>query len=379
MTNRKRLRLSLFLPSFAGGGAERVMIGIANDLVSRKYEIDFVVGCDEGVFREEINPTINVINLNRSRMLSNLWPLVRYFRTRRPLACLSSIMHANVICASAARLSCTDVRVVLRESGSPELSNDRPLTEGHSPMLRLARLVYPRADAVVAVSTGILKEISETLKLPSDLTQRVILNPVDFNQLSTSARKPATSLFGQSNNDDLKIISVGRLSPEKGYDTLVRAVARVAQTTPIQLLLLGEGPQRDTLQQLAHDLGVTQLVYMPGFVRNPFPHILEADIFISSSYSEGMPNALIQAMGLGKKTLCTKFRNGPLPDISYAGRPSSISPDDPIAMAKSIIHLSQQPDWDNPPNDWYSRFSAAKIVDSYLKLLIPETTHTGNR
>lgn len=357
-------RITIFLPSFEGGGAERVMIQVANSLASRDVAVDCVVANGSGIYRNEVHDKITIYDLKQPRVFKSIIPLARYFRKRRPTCCLSTIMHCNVACIAAKILSLTSVNIVVRESCLVELSNGKPLENGLSLIPKIAGWLYPYANSVICVSSGMKRQLLEVLDLPDNHNVDVINNPIDRKALEALSREQHETLFDEKKRV-LRLISVGRLSPEKNYSMLFVAISNLTDILEVELVILGEGKYRTKLQVELENLGLTDKVKMPGFYENPFPHICDADIFILSSKSEGMPNSLIQAMFLGKKSICTEMPYGPIPDLMDTGMPCSVSSDNPEALAEKIYDLSKSEDWNGPSTSWLEKFSIESVVDRY--------------
>lgn len=140
------------------------------------------------------------------------------------------------------------------------------------------------------------------------------------------------------------IMSLGRLGKEKGHDVLIEAFARLATLYPdIDLLIVGEGPQRGALENLVAALGLTGRVRMPGAAKNPFPVLSQAKAFVLPSRFEGFPNALAEAMALGLPCVATGFSG--VEDIIRDGDNGLIVPNEnPEAMAQAMATLLQYPD-----------------------------------
>lgn len=244
---------------------------------------------------------VRIVRLDcRGRMLSSVHQVAALVAREKPDILLSFLTRSNgaaILASRRAHLRCV---VSERVNTSSHLGNG---LKGR--MLRLmVRLLYPRADAVVAVSQGVADELARTYHvLPSRLD--VIHNPVDLDGLQDMGRRvpemPLPLDF---------LVSVGRLAPNKAFDVLIRAFA----AQPVgerHLVILGEGPERPRLAALARDLGVTDRVIMPGYVGNPHAVIARAAAYASASRSEGFPNALVEAMALGRPVIATDCASGP--------------------------------------------------------------------
>jgi len=103
-----------------------------------------------------------------------------------------------------------------------------------------------------------------------------------------------------------KIVSAGRFTDQKNFTLLIEAFAKVSQIhSEYELVIYGDGPQRDKLQSLTKKLGISEKVKFPGYVKNFGDHIIDASLFVLSSNFEGMPNALMEAMALGLPCIST--------------------------------------------------------------------------
>ena len=102
------------------------------------------------------------------------------------------------------------------------------------------------------------------------------------------------------------ILSVGRLVPEKDLQNLLRAFAVVLESVDAQLVILGEGPERTGLEALARELGVESRTVFAGYFRNPLAAMNKADVFVLSSYSEGFPVVIVEALYCGCRIVATR-------------------------------------------------------------------------
>ena len=155
----------------------------------------------------------------------------------------------------------------------------------------------------------------------------------------------------------------------KDQATLLRAFAGVIRSRPARLVVLGVGPEREKLLELAKSLNVSQLMDLPGFEVNPFAYMSKSKVFVLSSRYEGFPNVLVQAMACGTPVVSTDCRSGPR-EILEDGRWGHLVPvGDWRTMSEAILGTL-----DNPvPSDRLiaraSDFSADASIDLYLEVL----------
>ncbi len=107
------------------------------------------------------------------------------------------------------------------------------------------------------------------------------------------------------------MLAAGRLTPQKDFSTLLRALKIVRQNCDVRLVILGEGKQRAHLESLVKELGLESYVSMPGITRNPYAHMARADLFVLSSAWEALPTVLIEALAVGVPVVATDCVSGP--------------------------------------------------------------------
>jgi len=190
------------------------------------------------------------------------------------------------------------------------------------------------------------------------------------------AKEPVNhSWLGQALASNLAIpviLGLGRLSQEKDFPTLIRAFAIVRQEMPCRLVILGEGKDRQQLEELAHNLDergeAAADVSIPGFVENPFAYMSKAAVFVLSSAFEGLPGSLIQAMACGCPVVSTDCPQG-LAEILKAGEYGYLVPiGDAQAMADAIRRVLSG-DVLKPPPEWLLEFEAEPVLRQYLSVM----------
>ncbi|MFM6137756.1 MAG: glycosyltransferase, partial [Sphaerospermopsis kisseleviana] len=111
-------KITLFLPSLAGGGAQKIMVYLANGFAHRGFAVDLVLVKAEGPYLPLVSDQVRVIDLNCPRVLSSLPSLIRYLKTEKPHAILSTLDNANVIAIIARFLSGGSQKIVVRVATS---------------------------------------------------------------------------------------------------------------------------------------------------------------------------------------------------------------------------------------------------------------------
>jgi glycosyltransferase involved in cell wall biosynthesis len=304
--NRK---IAVFV-SFSGrGGVERMMANLCEGLVALGCHIDLLAVKAESIHVNSVPEEVNVIKLSVRHTWNGLLPLTRYLRQERPAAILAAKDRANQIAILARRLAGVSTRVVVRMGTTISAAlNGRSWPQKSLWYLPL-RLLYPMADAVVAVSEGVARDVMQITGLgPSRIS--VIPNPVISPKMFVLAKESVDHPW-LSDPATPVIMGVGRFTRQKDFPTLLRAFASVRSKRPCRLIILGEGRDRVKLEQLAQTLSVQDDVDFPGFVVNPYGFMSRAALFVLSSIWEGSPNVLTEALALGIPVVATDCPSGP--------------------------------------------------------------------
>jgi glycosyltransferase involved in cell wall biosynthesis len=169
------------------------------------------------------------------------------------------------------------------------------------------------------------------------------------------------------------ILSVGRLTSQKDFCTLIKAFAKVRQTNPSRLLILGDGEDRSALETLVDQLGLREDVSLPGFVANPYPYMTRADVFVLSSRWEGLPGVLIEALYCGAPLVSTDCPSGPR-EILADGKYGKLVPVGNMDRLAQAIEATLNSKKVCVPQESWARFTLEVVVDQYLSVLLGSPT-----
>jgi glycosyltransferase involved in cell wall biosynthesis len=329
-----RKSVTIFLPTLAGGGAERCMAIVASALAAQGTDVTMALAKAEGPFLPDLHPSVRVRDLRAASAWSALPGLVAHLRSARPAVLLSAMNHANVVAALAHKAAGSHARLVLSERA--HLSS--LLAEFPGLRMRitraLMRLTYPWADAVVAVSDGGAQDLRQHVAVSADRIL-TIYNPVVDKRLRELRDLPPEHPWLASGEVPV-VLAAGRLTAQKDFSTLLDAFAQLRSKRQLRLVILGEGDLRAPLLAYAQRLGIGNDVSLPGFASNPFAAMRAARVFVLSSRFEGLPGALIQAMACGTPVISTDCPSGPR-EVLEAGRWGPLVPvGDAAALAEAV-------------------------------------------
>lgn len=330
-------RIPIFVSFSGDGGVERVIANLCRGFLDRGFEVDLLLVKARGAHMAAIPAGVNIIRLGSSHTALCLWPLIRYLRRERPLALLAAKNRGNRIAVLARMLAGVDTRIVIRMdthlSKALERSSGLRKLSYYLPM----RWLYPKADAIVAVSEGVAVDTARIIGVPAERIT-VIHNPVITDDLARQAALPVEHPFLSPKTLPV-LVGSGRFTRQKDFPTLLRAFAKARLAEPCRLLILGDGDpaQRARLDALAAELGISDDVSMPGFLANPYAYIARCDLFVLSSIWEGSPTVLTEALALGVPVVATDCPSGPK-EITQDGRYGRLVPmSDPEALAEAIV------------------------------------------
>ncbi len=360
-------RISFYLPSLRGGGAERITVKLVKSFLRRGYPVDLVLARAQGPYLGDVPEDCRVFDLKSSRVIKSLPRLVRYLRRERPQALVSGLNHTNVIALASSILAMVPVRVIAVEHNtfSVDMANPRYYRARLLPLLM--RLLYPKADSIVAVSQGVADDLVGVF--PSVRNKvKVIYNPVIEPKLFELAEAPVEHSWFAEGSPPV-ILSAGRLTEQKDYPTLLRAFALVRSVTDCRLVILGEGEERGMLESLAVDLGIDGDIWLPGFVENPYRFMKRAAVYVLSSRWEGLPTVLIEAMACGLPLVSTDCPSGPREILRDGGSGKLVPVGDVPEMARAIRETLASGGRVFPGQEW-KRFEIDVAAYSYEKLLI---------
>jgi glycosyltransferase involved in cell wall biosynthesis len=367
--NISKQSVALYLPSLRGGGAECVMVTLANAFAERDFSVDMVLVSAEGPYLNELSDKVRVVDLRAGGAASSLLGLVAYLRRERPQAMLTALNHINVIAILARFIARVPMRLVVSEH--IDVTKEAP--HNQSVAMRvvyvLMRWFYPYADGIAAVSEGAAEGLSYFANIPRHRIATVY-NPHDLLKIQQRANEALDHPWFERGELPV-ILGIGRLSAQKDFRSLIRAFSKLRTQKPSRLMILGEGELHAELQALADSLGLGAKEFcLQGFVDNPFAYLARCGMFVLSSRWEGLPNVLIEALACGTSVVSTDCPSGPA-EILENGEWGRLVPVDDVE-ALAVAMLATLTETEHP--DVASRaayFSVDRAADDYLKLLLP--------
>ena len=294
------------IDSLAAGGAEKVVLTLANRMVNLGHTVTIITADDITEYNISFNVNVYSLNFRKSRWEATYHKFGKKLK-RLVYELESKQGHFDLITVhlqKAHRLTSIAkipnayycIHSTISQASLLGRSGVRLFLKRHK-----LKSLLDNKD-IITVSTGIQHDVIHNVRIkPKSII--TIYNPLDFDNIKKLAQEP--NPFENENY----IIHVGRLTKSKRHDVLLKAYAKA--NIKEKLLLLGEGPLKENIRKQASDLGIEEKVIFAGFHQNPYPIIKNANLYVASSDYEGFLIALVEALVLGIPVISTNCPHGP--------------------------------------------------------------------
>ncbi|MDQ8193296.1 glycosyltransferase [Coraliomargarita sp. SDUM461004] len=356
--------ITLMVPTMDGGGSERAVLLLANYWASEGCDVRLILFRRTGVLLSALHPNVRIHSLNSRLPWIQVWRLIRYLKEQPADNLLCVLNAANAVGILARLFGRIHTRIIAtvhnhmgaKYAHTPSLLNPfRKLVIGW--MLR-------RADRVVVVSKMIQDYLVDELNLAREKTE-VIYNPVDLSLTKQALERPEHPYFQQSVGP--VIIAAGRLTRQKNFQLLVRAMSNLSEN--IRLVILGEGEDRPELEGLIQQLNLTDRVSLPGFKDQPLAWFKWADCYVMSSDWEGFPFVLLEAMSMGLQIVSTDCPSGPAELLDHGSYGRLVPCADAAKLADAILLAVREPMDADRLRGRSAEFNIQKVAEHYAMLL----------
>lgn len=314
MTPRKKI---LFLiESLSGGGAEKILTTILNNININKFDVTLCCIVNTGQFLNDIpNNVAYQYIIPNPKETNSLWSKLKYtlkyklvyswlplnwvYRLWLPKGNDIEIAFVEGFSAKLLSQSCSRAKKIAW------LHTDFAYNHWTSIVFKDKKQEessYSKFDNIVCVSNVVKDSL---LNIYPSLNNVIVkYNPINDTQIRNLSNLRSNLECGKENM--LKIVSVGRLAPQKGYDRLLPIIKRLNDSGHnISLTILGEGSEREKLEEYITKNNLENIVHLPGFAPNPYSIIKEHDLFVCSSRAEGYSTAVSEALILGLPVITT--------------------------------------------------------------------------
>ena len=337
----RRIRIVFFLWDFGQAGAETVVLHLSNYLSDKGHEVRILTINSKDQLSQRLNTEVRFTTFNKKRIISSLIPLIRFMRTEN-IDCFVANMWPLTVVSVIANFFCSGFRqkLFLIEHGD--------LGEEHKNRSKLFKffqrlsisILYNKAYKVIAVSNGVGEDLIRK-GLRREKTQ-VIYNPA-YPNLAEHKLNDEEGKKKWFKEDCLKLSCVGHIGKIKNYPNLISAIDILKNKNKIncQVIIAGEGPERNTIEALIHQKKLTNEITFLGYISNPLSLIEESDLLVLSSNSEGFGLVIVEALSLGKTVVSTDCPSGPAEIIGDNEFGYLCRVDNPSDLAEKIEYAKE--------------------------------------
>ena len=358
--------LVIVISSLATGGAQRVVVSMAEWWASKGHRVVIVTIDDIKSDRYKLPDTVERVALDMmfptkgsqtvTANLRRIKGLRRAFMQAQTNAIVSFEHTTNVLALLASRA--LHIPVAISERVDPR---EVPLKW---PWEMLRRVMYPKTNALV-VQTDDVRAWAERFVDRSAVV--TIPNPAPVAPVARKRPGRATSRR--------TVVGLGRLTHQKGFDLLIRAFATVSSRNPDwSLVIYGDGEERPRLEVLIEELGLSSFVRLPGMTDDPIAALLSGDLFVMPSRFEGFPNVLLEAMACGLPVIASDCRSGPKEIIRNEVDGILVPAEDSMALAAAMHRLMnnkhEQAELGKRAQEVTERFGIDKIMSKWDNVLL---------
>ncbi len=347
----RRRKLIFYTHALAGGGAERVMARLASGFAGRGDRVVLAVDYEAGENLFLLAKEVELVVLPTGHAAS-IAALAALLRRERADVSVSALSASNAKHAAAAALAGRLDRAVVAYHGFYESEQGRLSALGYRSTPVLTRL----CGATVAVSHALRDDLVTRFHAPPGRVA-TIYNPAAPEPFPAALSAEALAARGP------RALALGRLAPDKDFATLIRAFARLEDKSA-RLAILGEGPERETLDALARDLGVSDRLDMPGFVTDVAAHFGVAKCLVVSSRVESFGLTCVEGLAHGLPVIATDC-GGPAEALGAAAFVPPAPVGDVAALAAQIAAALRDPGAPAPRQARARLFSLEAALDAY--------------
>lgn len=347
-------KIFFILSSLRSGGSERVFWNLAQGFDKQKYEIAIVLMNSKGACFSTDLDQVRFIDLNTGKASRSFFALYKMFKKEKPYAVFSAMDHVNIL-VSLVAIFLKDIIFIARVSNVP---NEQLKFENFKSKFYafFSSWSYKVFDTIVCQTEDMKNSIRMLYKV-DDFKTVIIPNPVvEANQLKTL-----------KNSTVYKLIIVARFSPEKGLDRLIDVFSTLPDN--YHLSMVGIGVLQEEIRNKVIRLNLDKRVKFYGEINNVPAILVQHDLMVLSSYTEGFPNVVAEALAVGLPVVSLKV-SGVKELIKDGFNGYVVAQDDLAGFRRKIIQASTTYwNYKEIKDEVYQRFNLKKISKEYEQLI----------
>ena len=361
------MKILVVSPAYSLAGVPLAQLRLAKSLGEIGHNVDLIYGCKK-YKKIEKTKNIEIIFLNKFRVIGMLLPLIKYLILNKPKIIFSAEDHLNVIVVLAKILSFSKAKISTSSRVTPidtYYDSDKLFSKGWL-LKKLYPLVHWKADVMTCVAEDMVKQYKKIFKYTKQVGVYNIVQ--DKDSMIKMKEKLEHSWF--QNNKSQLIVASGKLAKWKGFDILINA-AKILNEKKInfKIAIIGGGPEKNFLNKLIKFNKLGNKIKIISPVTNTLKYFFNADIFVLSSRVEGMPNVMIEAMMCGCTVVATNCPTGPKEIIGNNTYGYLSKFNDPQDLSKNILKAMNKKISKDKTKKILEKFSTTQVIKKHFSLL----------
>lgn len=359
-------KLLIFIPHIGGGGVEKNFFIITNFLAKKLNGVTVITVNKE--FKNKLNKKIKIISPKNNKWqnssiyvkyIISIFLLIKTLISNKDYLIFS--FQANWYAIIVTKFF--GLKIISRSNTAPQGWSNNIVKK------TLYKFIINYADKIIVNSI----EFKKSLKKYFNVNSTCIYNPLNKSSiLKLGNDKNKFSFFSQKNI--LKVINIGRFTDQKNQLLLLKSIKYLNNKIPIKLLIAGRGNNYKHLKNYIDENKLNKNVLLLNFLKNPYPYLKKADVFVLSSNYEGLPNVLLEAQCFKKIIISTKCPTGPQEILLNGKAGIFFKMNDYKDLSKKIIYVyKNKKKLSNKVKIGYSnlnRFDENKNLNMYYQIIL---------
>ncbi|SIQ77824.1 glycosyltransferase [Maribacter ulvicola] len=347
----KKIKILFIIPNLSPGGAERIMSYLASNIDVNSFDSEMIVLCKQRGEAFDLE-NLKVTYLKNERVLYAIPDLIKIIYTKKPNIVFGTLSHVNLVLGYIS-IFFPKVTFIARQTSITSVYNALNVKKKFDLFSIFLKQAFKNLDFIVCQSQDMLNDCIKLFDLQKQQL-KVLSNPITDKFLVKNVK---TKFEKQSN---YHFITVGRFVNVKGHERILRILSKFKK--PFTYTLVGNGPLKDTLFELANNLGISEKIIHIPYTKDVAHFLSNSDYFLQGSLSEGFPNALLESCAVGTPVLAFDVPGGTKEIVKNGVNGFLVDNEDEfLYQLNNLTPLNP----DKVSNSVYKKFDKAIILKEY--------------
>ena len=370
------MKIFFFIPTLEKGGIERSLSRISRKLIDLGWDVTLLTNELSLEGKSYFENSIKIIRVEtpfenkKSLFFQLLNNFLLFFKFRKiinnhkPKLVLAAKNFPLAILLK--KFSKNNFKLILREAVDPHVAASIQRNYiSERIILYIKKMLYPKSDRIIAISRGVKDSLVGKLAIDSKMIN-VIYNPAADEKIIELSQEIADDYSFKN----YTIVNIGRLTKQKDHLTLLKAFKLVIKKAKCNLLIIGEGSEKENIENYIRNNDLENYVKLLGYKSNPWKYLSRSNLFVLSSIWEGFGNVIVESMLLGIPVISTRCKSGPAEILDNGKYGKLYDIYDYNKLSELILNEINSKELENSSNIAKKRsedFTIDKITDSYIK------------